>query len=230
MNINLLINIIPLISYVKIVTNKWYSYLRVAVIRIDAHPAGEIDQHDTYPSHSSPRTSDICFLWIVPVCGNLWRVVDRFEWISLLSKKGSRHNRQHVYWPIRGSVPSLSPKSTNEEIDLSQASVDDNLLGLLSPYHQQAIGTFNTCSWEPTHRSLTDTGGGYNLGGADFPHTTPQFSQPVVSPFHLRAPPDLRLSIQQLSIELEKKTNPKSREWEPPLNFYHNLTSKRNTS
>jgi hypothetical protein len=39
--------------------------------------------------------------------------------------------------------------------------------------HQYAIGTFNTCSRGPTYRSLTDTGGGYSLGGAGFPHTTP---------------------------------------------------------
>jgi hypothetical protein len=46
------------------------------------------------------------------------------------------------------------------------------LLGLPSPYHRHDIGTFNTCSQVPTHRSLIDKGGGYN---------------------HLRAPPDLRL-------------------------------------
>jgi hypothetical protein len=61
----------PLISYVKIVTNKWYSYPRVTTIRIDVHAVGEIDQHDTYAAHSTPRTPDICFLWTVPVCGNL---------------------------------------------------------------------------------------------------------------------------------------------------------------
>jgi hypothetical protein len=62
--------------------------------------------------------------------------------------------------------------------------------------------TFNTCSRGPTHRSLTDTGGCYSLGGADFPHTTPRPSQPAVSTFHLRAPPDLRLSIKSLPSKL----------------------------
>jgi hypothetical protein len=32
--------------------------------------------------------------------------------------------------------------------------------------------------------------------------------------------------IQQSPIELERESNPKSREWEPPLDFYHNLSSK----
>jgi hypothetical protein len=65
------------------------------------------------------------------------------------------------------------------------------LLGLLGPYHQHAISTFNTCSWGPTHQSLTDKSRGYNPGGAGFPQTTPQPSGPTVSTFHLRAPPGL---------------------------------------
>jgi hypothetical protein len=45
----------------------------------------------------------------------------------------------------------------------SQTSINGRLLGLLCPYHQHAIGTFNTCSRVPTPRSLTDTGGGYHI-------------------------------------------------------------------
>jgi hypothetical protein len=58
----------------------------------------------------------------------------------------------------------------------SQASVGNRLLGLPSLYHWHAIGTFNTCSQGLTHRSLTDTGRGYNLEGANFPRHTPQLS------------------------------------------------------
>jgi hypothetical protein len=76
----------------------------------------------------------------------------------------------------------------------SQASINNRLLGLLSPYHQHTTDTFNTCSRGPTHRSLTDTGGGYKLGGASFPDTTPQPSQPDVSPFHLRIPSGLQFN------------------------------------
>jgi hypothetical protein len=46
-------------------------------------------------------------------------------------------------------------------------------IGLLDPYHQYVISTFNTCSRGPTHQSLTDTGGGYNLRSVSFPHHTP---------------------------------------------------------
>jgi hypothetical protein len=34
-----------------------------------------------------------------------------------------------------------------------------------------------------THRSLTDTGGGYNLGGAGLPHITPRPFEPAISTF-----------------------------------------------
>jgi hypothetical protein len=44
---------------------------------------------------------------------------------------------------------------------------------LTGPIYQHAIGMFNSCSRGPTHRSLTNTGGGYN---------------------HLRVPPGLSLS------------------------------------
>jgi hypothetical protein len=67
----------------------------------------------------------------------------------------------------------------------SKASIDIRLLGLPGPYHRHAIGTFNTCSRGSTHRSLTDTGGGNNLGRASLPHTTPQPFEPDVSTFHL---------------------------------------------
>jgi hypothetical protein len=65
----------------------------------------------------------------------------------------------------------------------SQASVDGMLLGLMSPYLWYAIKMFNTCSWGPTHRSLTDTDGGYSFWGAGFPHHTLRPSQPMVCHF-----------------------------------------------
>jgi hypothetical protein len=98
-------------------------------------------------------------------------------------KKGSRHNPQHADLPIRGSVPSFSPEPANEAGGVSQAADGDQLLGLSGPYHRHTIDTFNTCSRGPIEWSLTDTGGGYNLGGVGFPWTTPGPSRPAVSPF-----------------------------------------------
>jgi hypothetical protein len=93
---------------------------------------------------------------------------------TALKKKGSRHNPQYVSWPIHGSVPSFSPEPAN----------DDRLLGLPGPYHRYAIGTLNTYSWGPTNWSLTDTAGGYNLRGTNFPRTHSRPSQPAVSTFY----------------------------------------------
>jgi hypothetical protein len=114
-------------------------------------------------------------------------------------KKGSRHNPQRAGWPIRRSIPSLSPEPAGwpirgsipnfspepaiEGVGVKPSSVSNQLLVLLDPYHRHAIGMFNTCSRGPTHRSLTDTSGGYNLRDSGFPHTTPRHSQPVVSTF-----------------------------------------------
>jgi hypothetical protein len=100
----------------------------------------------------------------------------------------------HAGWSIYGSPSSFSPTLNQRSCGESQTSVDDRLLGLHGPYHRHAIGTFNTRSRGPTHWSLTDTGGGYNLVGAIFPHTTLRPSQPVISTFHLRAPPGLQFN------------------------------------
>jgi hypothetical protein len=71
--------------------------------------------------------------------------------------------------------------------------------------HQHAIDMLNTCSRGPIHRFLTDTGEGYNLGGAGLPHTTPRPSQPAVSSFHLRAPPGLQFNHELLNQNVEFK-------------------------
>jgi hypothetical protein len=112
----------------------------------------------------------------------------------LLRKRNPRLHTQHVGWLICGSPSSFSPTLNQRSSGESQASVDGRLLGLPGPYHRHAIGTFNTCSRGLTHWSLTNTGGGYNLGGASFPYTTLRPSQPMVSTFHLRAPPGLQFN------------------------------------
>jgi hypothetical protein len=109
-------------------------------------------------------------------------------------KRGSWHNPQHVGWPVRGSVPSFSPEPANEAGVVRQAPDDDQLLGLPGLYHRHGIGTFNTCSWGPTERSLIDTGEGYNLGGAGSPHTH-SLTFPTSCPhFPLMAPSGLHFN------------------------------------
>jgi hypothetical protein len=161
---------------------------------------GKPDQHATYASHTSPRTPSVRFLWAVPVCGNLSWVIDKVEQAHCSWEKGLQ--TQSTAPADRSTGPYLVSHLSQpmKQWGQSQASIDGRLLGLLGWYHHHATGTFNTCSQGPTHRSLTDTGGGYNLGGASLPHSTPRPSQPAVSPFHLRASPGLQFN-QTLSTK-----------------------------
>jgi hypothetical protein len=174
-------------------TKSGYSYPRVATIRIDIHTARE------NPTNT-PRTIPTP-VPISPYVAPFHESLTELSRPTTQENKGSRHNPQCVadrsMGPYLASLPSQPMKKWGQ----SQASINDRLLGLLGSYHQYAIGMFKTCSRGPTHRSLTDAGGGYNLGGAGFPHTTPRPSQLPVSLFHLRAPPGLQFN-QVLSTKL----------------------------
>jgi hypothetical protein len=84
---------------------------------------------------------------------------------------------------------------------------------LTGPQHQYAIGTFNTCSRDPIHQSLTDTGGGYILEGDDFPHTIPRPSQLTVFTFHLRTPPGLQFNHKPSIKSKFKFKEPMAASW-----------------
>jgi hypothetical protein len=128
----------------------------------------------TYTRHMIPADS--------LVRGNLlWSLQQR--WIEpLLPRKRAPNTipSTSADW-FTGPYPVFSPEPAIEAVGVKPPCVSNQLLGLPGPYHRHAIGTFNTCSRGPIHRSLTDTGGGYNLGGASLPHTTPRPSQPAVS-------------------------------------------------
>jgi hypothetical protein len=130
-----------------------------------------------------------------------WSMYSNLSWCRqqgwtdpLLSRKSAPDSTSQPGWVVHGTHLSFSPNTANEVVRSSQTPNDDMLQWLLDTYHQHAIDTFNICSWGPSHRSLTNKGGGYSLGGADFPQTTPSPSQPTVSTFHLRAPPGLQFN------------------------------------
>jgi hypothetical protein len=104
-------------------------------------------------------------------------------------------------WVIHRSATQFLSQHNHWSSNESQTYVDSRLLGLLGPYHRHAISTFNTCSRGPTHRSLTDTGEGYNLAGVILPTPLPDLPNRRFYTFHLMAPSDLRLSIQTLPTE-----------------------------
>jgi hypothetical protein len=75
------------------------------------------------------------------------------------------------------------------------------------------ISTFNTCSRGPTHRSLTDIGGGYSLGDVGLPHTTSRPSQLTASTFHLGALPGLQFSHNLPKVPKFKFRGPMAVMW-----------------
>jgi hypothetical protein len=142
---------------------------------------GKPDQHDTYASHASPHTPSVRFMRAVHVCGNLSRWTKRVGQIQCSKKKCSR-----LHLSAQLSSPWDSPQFLSQPSHWSSA-IKPNIcwrhgtLVYWAHKYQHAISTFNTCSRGPTHRSLTNTGGGYNLWGTGLPHTTLWPSQSIVS-------------------------------------------------
>jgi hypothetical protein len=100
-------------------------------------------------------------------------------------KKGSWHNPQHSGWPIRRSATQFLSQDKHWSSNESQTYVDNKLYRFtrrITPACNRYIQYLLT---GPTHRSLTNTGGGYNLGGASLPHHTTRPSQLTI----LRFPP-----------------------------------------
>jgi hypothetical protein len=129
-----------------------------------------------------------------PHIATFYTVVNRFEQIHCTREEGLPTQ----FTARRSSDPrvrtQLLTHNSQRAMGKSQAPVDNRLLGLPRPYHRHAIGTFNTCSWRPTERSLIDTGEGYNLRGADLPHTH-SLTFPANCPyFPLMAPSDLHFN------------------------------------
>jgi hypothetical protein len=149
---------------------------------------------------------------------------------ALLLRKSAPDSTSQPDWAVCGTHLSFSPNTAIKAVCLSQVPVNGRLLGLLGPYHQDVFSTFNTCSRGPIHRSLTDTGGGYNIGGVDFPYHTVRPSQPTVLHFSPKGPTRYQVIHSTITNWTWKGRNPKSRMWEPPLDFYYNLTSKHSMS
>jgi hypothetical protein len=123
------------------------------------------------PCRGNPtNTPHASHAWSKTICISCGQHIATFH-ESLTDLDGSHYSREKG---IPDNIPSASADrsvgphlislilSTKEVVGLSQASVNSRVLVLPGPYHRHMISTFNTCSWGPTHQSLTDTGGGYN--------------------------------------------------------------------
>jgi hypothetical protein len=89
-------------------------------------------------------------------------------------------------WPSRrlGWHHSSSHVTALQKGREVSAQLLHSYISLLGPYHQHTIGAFNTCSRVPTHRSITDTGGGATTFEVPAYHILTLWpSQPVVFTF-----------------------------------------------
>jgi hypothetical protein len=114
-------------------TNKW---LLISESRGDSNRctpcSGKPDQHATYAFHTSSRTPGVRFLRVDPVRSNLSWVVDRVE-KAHYSRETRLPTPQRADWPIRESVPSFSPESTNEAVEAKTNIYQRLATGLTGP-------------------------------------------------------------------------------------------------
>jgi hypothetical protein len=86
-------------------------------IRINVHPTGENPTNTTRtlstPVHVHPVYT---FSGWSPYIATYHEPSTELSRATAPEKRGSQHNPQHAGWPIRGSVPSFSPKPTNEAV------------------------------------------------------------------------------------------------------------------
>jgi hypothetical protein len=104
----------------------------------------------------------------LPVGGpHMWQhfMSHRQSWVGPLLLRKRTPDIIHSVSADRSTGPYLAslPSQPMKQWGQIQASISDRLLGLLDPYHQHTIGTFNSCSRVPTPRSLIDIGGSYHI-------------------------------------------------------------------
>jgi hypothetical protein len=118
------------------------------------------DQHATRFPRSVHVWSTIIHISRGPHIAIFYTVINRFEQIHCTWEEGLPTQST----ARRSSDPrvrtQLLSHNSQRAVGKSQTPVDNRLLGLPGTYQRHAIGTFNTCSREPTERSLIDIGGG----------------------------------------------------------------------
>jgi hypothetical protein len=212
------------------VTNKQLLISESTVIQIDVHHARENPTNTTrtllMPVHVRPAYAS---------CGRSPYVATFHESSTGLDGCTAPEKKcSQLHLPARLSGPWDPPQFFSQHIHWSSALKPSTyrrqttrLIGLISLH---VISTFNTCSRVPTPQSLADTGGGYHIENL---RIATALSPPFPSEGSSDPPngPTRSQVIQQhLPKELERGTSPKSREWEPPLDFYRILPSTHSMS
>jgi hypothetical protein len=166
-----------------------YSYPRVAAIRINVHPVGKNLIHMTC---TLPMPIHICHAYAS--CGQFSYVATFHANSTELDECTAPVKKCFQLHLLAWLSGPRDPPQFLSQYNLWSSALKPSIcwwtdyIALLGPYLQHVISTFNTCSRGPTYRSLTNTSGGYNLGGADLPHHTPWPSQAMVFHFPPKGP------------------------------------------
>jgi hypothetical protein len=170
-----------------------YSYPRVAVIWIDVQTAGE---NPTNTPRMLPTPVHACPAYAFYRQSSY---VTTFHWLPR-NENMSLHPKKVLATKDRLAQPSswvtsfLLPCDSPGEGKRGFSPMVTQLHQLTRPISPACDWYVHTCSRGPTKRSLTDTGGGYNLGGAGLPHThSPTFPTSCLR-FPLMAPLSLQFN------------------------------------
>jgi hypothetical protein len=160
------------------------------MIRIDVHPAGE------NPTNTSRRLPTPVHVRPTYASYGQFPYVTTFHWLPWSWNK-PLYPEEVLATKDRLAQPSSWVASFLLPCDSSRVGERDfgpmvtqlhQLTEPISPAYDRYVQYF---SQGPTHRSLTDIGGGYNLGGAGLPHTHSLTFPTSCLHFPLMAPPGL---------------------------------------
>jgi hypothetical protein len=170
-----------------------YSYPRVAAIWIDVHPAGENPTNTPRtlptPVHARPAYTSYGQSPYVTI----------FHW---LPRSRNRHLHPEEVLTTKDKLTQPSSWLASFFLPCDSPGVGERGFDpMVTQLHQLTRLILPTCDryvqyllTGPTHRSLTDTGRGYNLGGAILPHThSPTFPTSCLH-FPLMAPPSFHFN------------------------------------
>jgi hypothetical protein len=150
----------------RLLRTSGYSYPRVTTIQIDIHRAGEnpINMTHTLSTSVHIRPAYASYGQSPYVTTFHESSTDLFG-SHCFREKDSRHNpRIHTQFLSQANQWSSKLKPSFCRWQATRFT------GSISPAYDRYVQYFLR---GPTHRSLTDTGGGYNLGGVGFSHTLP---------------------------------------------------------
>jgi hypothetical protein len=131
----LLLNILTLISYVLTATNNW---LLISESYSDSNQCttyrGKHNTHNMYASHASPRMPLVCFLWAVPIRGNLSLAINSVGQTLLLPRKRALDTIASTPADQSTGTPtSFSPNTTIKVVMKAKNLLTTCYISLLGP-------------------------------------------------------------------------------------------------